>query len=108
MQPCTFTTKLQTHGVVNLTYNNILRGSSTEKVAWEEAMTKELKYLGGLGSFEMVNRSRGANILQSTLMFKRKRYPDGTLPKYKARFCVRGDHQIDGLDVFDIYAPVVS
>ena len=27
---------------------------------------------------------------------------------YKACFCVRGNQQIDGLDVFDTYAPVVS
>ena len=41
-------------------------------------------------------------------MFKRERYPDGTLKKYKARFCVRGDQQIEEIDVFDTYAPVAS
>ena len=71
-------------------------------------MNKELKSLANLGSFEMVARPRGANILQSTWAFKRKRYPYGTLRKYKARFCVRGDQQIEGVDVFDTYTPVVS
>ena len=56
----------------------------------------------------MIPRPRGANVLQSTWAFKRKRYPDGRLRKYKARFCVQGDQQIQGIDVFDTYAPVVS
>lgn len=71
-------------------------------------MVKEHKSLTGLGSFEMVARPRGGNILQSTWVFKRKRYPDGTLKNYKARFCVRGDQHIEGVDIFDTYTPVVS
>jgi hypothetical protein len=48
------------------------------------------------------------NILDSTWVFKRKRTPDGQVKKLKARFCVRGDQQIEGIDFFDTYAPVVS
>ena len=47
-------------------------------------------------------------MLQSTWVFKRKRFPDDTFKKYKVCFCVRGDQQIEGLDVFDTYAPVIS
>ena len=54
-------------------------------------MVQELKSLRDLGSFKMVSRPRGANILMSTWAFKKKRYPDGALKKFKARFCVRGD-----------------
>lgn len=50
----------------------------------------------------------GANILDSTWVFKRKRAPDGTVKKLKARFCVRGDQQIEGVDFFDTFAPVVA
>ena len=67
-----------------------------------------LKILRDLGSFKIIARPRGANILMSTWEFKKKRYPDGALKKFKARFCVRGDQQIDGLDVFDTFAPVVA
>ena len=56
----------------------------------------------------MVSRLRGANILMSTWALKKKRYPDGALKTFKARLCVRGDQQIDGLDVFETFAPVVD
>jgi hypothetical protein len=50
----------------------------------------------------------GANVLPGTWVFKIKRFPDGRYRKTKARFCVRGDRQIEGVDYFDKYAPVVS
>lgn len=33
---------------------------------------------------------------------------DGTPTKYKARFCVRGDMEIKGVDYFESYSPVVQ
>ena len=48
------------------------------------------------------------NVIRGTWAFKIKRYPDGLVKKLKARFCVRGDCQIKGVDYFDTYAPVVS
>ena len=61
-----------------MTYKDILKRSSTEEVAWKDVMTKELKSLTDIGSFEIVDRPRGAKFLQSTWVFKRKRYPDGS------------------------------
>jgi hypothetical protein len=40
--------------------------------------------------------------------FKRKRHPDGSLKKYKARLCCHGGQQQFGLNYWDTYAPVVS
>ena len=51
-------------------------------------MVKELESLRDLGSFKMVPRPKGANVLSSTWAFKKKRYPDGLLKKIKARLCV--------------------
>ena len=48
------------------------------------------------------------NVLPSTWAFKCKRYPDGMIRKLKARFCARGDKQIEGIDYFDTFAPVVN
>jgi hypothetical protein len=43
-----------------------------------------------------------------TWAFKLKRYPDGLAKKFKARFCVRGDRQVEGVDYFETWAPVVQ
>jgi hypothetical protein len=48
------------------------------------------------------------NVLPSTWAFKVKRYPDGTVKKFKGRFCARGDKQIQGVDFFETYSPVVQ
>ena len=71
-------------------------------------MVTELHALRKLESFKIVDRLSGGNIIESTWAFKKKRYPDGGLKKLKARFCVRGDQQVDGVDVFETYAPVVA
>ena len=47
-------------------------------------------------------------VFPSTWTFKIKRYPDGLIKKFKARFCVRGDQQVHGVDFFETYAPVVQ
>ena len=46
--------------------------------------------------------------MKDTWVFKLKRFPDGTPHKFKARYCVRGDLQTEGVDYFDTYAPVVQ
>ena len=56
----------------------------------------------------MVSTPSRANILHSTWAFKKKKYLDSLLKTYKARFCVRGDQQIEGANVFEIYMTVVS
>jgi len=41
-------------------------------------------------------------------VYKVKRYPDGRVQKLKARLHVHGDQQIEGVDYFKTYAPVVQ
>ena len=76
-----------------------------------EAMDKEIDELEGHETWNVMLRSslpEGANVLPTTWAFKIKRYPDGRLRKFKARFCVRGDKQIEGVNYNDKYAPVVA
>jgi hypothetical protein len=82
-----------------------------EKEDWIDAMYLELDQLQDKGTFEIVNRSEAQNrqIVPSTWVFKRKRFPDGSIMKLKARFCVRGDQQwevIHGDE--ETHAPVVE
>ena len=48
------------------------------------------------------------NVLPSTWAFQCKRYPDGSVQKLKARFCAHGDKQVEGIDYFDTFAPVIN
>ncbi len=47
-------------------------------------------------------------IIASTWAFKCKCYPDGLIKKFKARFCARGNQQLEGIDFFETYTPVVQ
>ena len=46
--------------------------------------------------------------MNSIWSYRRKSRPDGTLLKHKARICVDGSRQRDGIDYFadEIYSPV--
>jgi hypothetical protein len=48
------------------------------------------------------------NVIQSTWAFKCKRFRNGLIKKFKARFCAQGDMQLEGVDFFETYAPVVQ
>ena len=41
-------------------------------------------------------------------MFKVKKNGDGTVERYKARICVRGDQQKYGIDYVDVFSPVAN
>ena len=72
-----------------------------------EACKVEISTLEGMGAWEVVKKTAEVNVIRS-VAFKIKRYPDGLIKKFKARFCARGDMQIGGVDSFETYAPVVQ
>ena len=89
MHPYALSAKIQTHKCDTPTYKDIFRLLEEEGSLWDDAMIKELQSLRKFQYFEMVSRSRGANVLESIWAFKKKRYPDGGLKMFRARFCVR-------------------
>ena len=94
-------------------YTSNIGEALTSKYSEEfrSAIIKEIEELEKHNTWNIVRRDslpEGVNILPSTWAFKVKRYPDGRLRKHKARFCIRGDKQIEGIDYDDKYAPVVS
>ena len=82
------------------------RGENAE--GFWQAMWIEICTLIKMGAWELVDKKPDMHVVPSTWAFKIKRYPTGLVRKLKARFCVRGDLQKDGVDVFETYAPVVS
>ena len=73
---------------------------------WQAAADSEIQSLEEKGTWTEVPKSDAqSKILPGTWVFRRKRSPDGTIKKYKARYCVRGDLQ-EG--EFETYAPVAA
>jgi hypothetical protein len=72
-------------------------------------MKLEMEQLESMDTWDEVpsEQASGHNILDVTWAFNSKRYPDGQVRKLKASWCVHGDQQIEGIDFFDTYAPVV-
>ena len=73
-----------------------------------KAMDIKLDTLTRKYAWTVVDRTNNMTVLESTWAFKVKRYFNGTIHKLKARFCVHRYLQIEGVDFFDTYAPVVS
>jgi Reverse transcriptase (RNA-dependent DNA polymerase) len=85
--------------------------SGDNRAEYREAMAKEISDLEHHGTWRTIKRSevpKDAKILPSTWVLRLKRYPDGRPRKYKARFCVRGDRQVEGEDYDEKYSPVIS
>ena len=75
------------------------------------AMRSEIKELKEHNTWTVIKRSDvlpDKQVIPGTWALKIKRYPDGRLRKFKGRFCARGDKQVEGVDYFDKWAPIVS
>ena len=72
---------------------------------WKAAVT-DIETLESMHAWEVFERESEMNVLKSTWSFKLKRYPDGLIKNFRARFYARGDMQLEGIDFFETYAPV--
>jgi len=82
-----------------------------DKLLFMKAMVKEVQDLLNSKVFELKRRSEitsGQKPIKSIWSFKRKRAPDGTYLKHKARLCAHGGMQIPGEHFWDTYSPVVQ
>lgn len=91
----------------NPTYTQAMQGP--HQLEWWKAMGDEMETLEGqLDAWSLVVRESWMNVLPSKWAFKLKRFPDGLVKKFKARFVVRGDRQVEGVDFFETWSPVVQ
>ena len=75
------------------------------------AMIDEVRSHEDNGHWELATRSsipRGIKPILAIWSFKRKRFPDGTLNKHKARLCAHGGMQQWGVNYWETYSPVVN
>ncbi|KAK1631991.1 hypothetical protein QYE76_006306 [Lolium multiflorum] len=76
--------------------------------AWHSAMADEFSALRKTGTWILVPRPPGVNIVGSKWIFKTKHRPDGSIDKHKARLVARGFTQQHGIDYGDTFSPVVK
>ena len=89
----------------NPTYREAMCGP--DKAGFIAAMGKEMMTLIELEVFDLVDITPDKKIISGVWALRRKRYPDGLLKQLKARFCARGFEQVEGVDYFETYSPVV-
>ena len=82
-----------------------------DKLSFVEAMEKEINDHEQRGHWEIVHRDTlptKAKPIKAIWSFKRKRAPDGSLLKHKARMCAHGGMQQWGDSYWETYSPVVN
>ena len=81
-----------------------------DKEDFVNAMIKELADHTSHQHWVTVKRSAigDAKPIKAIWSFKRKRRPDGTVSKHKARLCAHGGMQVKGDTFWETYAPVVN
>jgi hypothetical protein len=76
-----------------------------------EAQRPEIYGLININTFEYIPKidlPPRTRYLYLIWTYRRKRRPDGSLKKYKARLCVNGSREIQGIDYTESFAPVVQ
>jgi hypothetical protein len=86
----------------NPSWREATRGTFADEY-WE-AMKLEITTLENFDAWTIVEQydtnGEPHHVIPSTWAFKCKRYPDGLIKKFKARFCARGDKQLKGRNFF--------
>ncbi|GJV15187.1 ankyrin repeat-containing domain, PGG domain protein [Tanacetum coccineum] len=75
---------------------------------WRNAMYNEYNALVKNGTWLLVPRPTGVNMVRSMWLFKHKFHADGTLSRYKARLVANGSSQQLGVDFDETFSPVVK
>ena len=82
-----------------------------DKTDFIKAMMTELMEHESRNHWTVIQRSNlplEAKTILAIWSFKRKRFPDGRIMKYKARLCAHGGMQKWGVDYWETYSPVVN
>ncbi|MBW0539504.1 hypothetical protein O181_079219 [Austropuccinia psidii MF-1] len=73
--------------------------------AWREAIANEINSIKLHKVWKVVESSEAQNLLGTTWVFREKEDSNGDVTRYKARLCVQGFAQIEGLDFNETFAP---
>ncbi|KAL2922825.1 Retrovirus-related Pol polyprotein from transposon TNT 1-94 [Bienertia sinuspersici] len=75
---------------------------------WRAAMQKEITALEDNETWVMQELPPGKKALGSKWVYKIKHNSDGTVERLKARLVIYGNHQVEGIDYNETFAPVAK
>ncbi|GAA0186721.1 transmembrane signal receptor [Lithospermum erythrorhizon] len=75
---------------------------------WRAAMQTEIQALENNSTWTLASLPPGKKALGSRWIYKVKHRSEGTVERFKARLVVFGNHQVEGIDYSDTFAPVVK
>ena len=104
--PHVLAAKSQTSDEDSPTWSMAMNGLFAEEY-WQ-ACEIEMDTLQKTEAWDVVKIPPGIKPIQSTWAFRCKRYPDGTVKKFKARVCIMGNRQTYGVEYFETWSPVVQ
>ena len=81
---------------------------AVKDVGWCTAMQKEIRALEDNGTWTMEQLPPGKKALGSKWVYKIKYNSDGSIERLKARLVVFGNHQVEGIDYNETFAPVAK
>jgi hypothetical protein len=73
----------------------------------EKGIEEEMDSLEKHGTWSLVNPPPDRKVITGRWVLKTKLNEDGSVARYKARYVARGYAQVEGVDFFETYAPVV-
>ncbi|XP_021741189.1 uncharacterized protein LOC110707489 [Chenopodium quinoa] len=75
---------------------------------WRKAMADEIQALKEQGTWVLEKLPPGKKALGSKWVYKEKYDEHGNLQRFKARLVIFGNHQVQGLDYNETFAPVAK
>jgi transposase InsO family protein len=82
--------------------------ASVEAEDWQIACDKEYESFITTKTWTLVPKPANREVLRGRWVFRRKRGKNGEITKYKARWCIRGDMQKEGIDYQEVFSSVVK